>query len=273
MDKRTFLFVISLSLALFAVNLFFQNQNQESLRDWSSQQQTKRIQKQKALETEIAQRTVTASQLPLTTVYADEEGKTFLTTGILIDQSLLTLSWNNAPPQKVFAKSGTDQKLTSFQVRFAPKEIGGPLLYQEKPVVLKIGALPEFGRFDLQMITAFPGQSQKPYDITLGEFTDGHFAVPLADLIKLENESEGKEAVSRVPQGNALVLMKTSEGFLPVGIYLHNQNKLDKGTGTLDLQTSNQNRNQHGTETSREIFRPRKCLSAIGFFQLWRSTR
>lgn len=52
MDKRLLTFVISLSLTLFFVNLYFQKQNDENLRVWNEQQKLKKEQQTKDLEEE-----------------------------------------------------------------------------------------------------------------------------------------------------------------------------------------------------------------------------
>lgn len=50
MDKRTIIFAITLSLTLFAVNLFFQHQNTKQKQEWVAEQQKKNLAKQKETE-------------------------------------------------------------------------------------------------------------------------------------------------------------------------------------------------------------------------------
>lgn len=45
MDRRTFLFVIALSLTLFVLNIFFQQQNEQKRQEWVAQQKQKQVQK------------------------------------------------------------------------------------------------------------------------------------------------------------------------------------------------------------------------------------
>lgn len=47
MDKRTILFVVSLSLTLFLVNLFFQSQNIQKKEEWVNQQKNKKSEEKK----------------------------------------------------------------------------------------------------------------------------------------------------------------------------------------------------------------------------------
>lgn len=52
MDKRTILFVIALSLTLFGVNLFFQQQNVRTKQEWLTKKQTDQAKKETAVEAE-----------------------------------------------------------------------------------------------------------------------------------------------------------------------------------------------------------------------------
>src|SRR5689334_23791 len=105
MDKRTFLFVIALSLTLFGLNLFFQYYNGQRQQEWQQQQRASQALKEKKLSEEWARRTASPSTLPLTTLFKDSEGHEPLTMGLLIDGQLLTLSWVERLPSIIYAKS------------------------------------------------------------------------------------------------------------------------------------------------------------------------
>ncbi len=222
MDKRTLFFMLAVAVAFFFVNFFFQYQNQESMRQWNLQQLAKKSQKIIQLESEINDRTAKASSLPLMELFADEKGAEFLTVAALDGQTLLTASWNNTPPQKVFArKLGTKEGLAEYFLTFAPETVHGPLLYRQGvPGKLLIGNLPDFGKFDLQIVFLHSEKQTEHYTIVYGDYTDGHFLIPLEKLHQLK--SDVKEEI--LPpleelQGQGIVLLKTADGYLPVGIY------------------------------------------------------
>ena len=63
MDKRTLLFVISLSLSLMVINAFFDYQNQDTKTEWLKEQTNKSKQKILQLEKLIEERTVNSKFL------------------------------------------------------------------------------------------------------------------------------------------------------------------------------------------------------------------
>lgn len=104
MDKRSLLFVVALSFTLFAVNYFFTYQSQETNKQWIEQQQTRKIEQQKKLGADIAERTAKSSDLPLVDVYGDHAATQHLATAIRDDNSLLVLAWTDPMPASVFNK-------------------------------------------------------------------------------------------------------------------------------------------------------------------------
>ena len=82
MDKRTLIFVVSLTLALFAANIFFTYQDQEKNQQWIQQQQAKKTQQLQKLTADIKERTAKPEDLPLVELYRDKEGKEYLSSGV-----------------------------------------------------------------------------------------------------------------------------------------------------------------------------------------------
>jgi YidC/Oxa1 family membrane protein insertase len=224
MEKRHLLLFLVIAVSFFFVNIFFQYQNQEQLKQWNELQQTKKVTKIKQLEDEISLRSAKAADLPLVEVYADAANQEFLTMGILDENTVLTLSWDNHPPQKIYAKPLNSQQASQeYYIMYTPKSLGGALLYRQglqEP--LNIGTLPDFGHYDLQIISLFPTIKQKPYFITVGDYTDSHLTVPIEELKKLKNDLEKQESL--IPERlleDGIILFKTSKGYLPVAIYDH----------------------------------------------------
>ena len=208
MDKRTILFVLSLTFTLFFVNIYFERQNRDTLKEWQLRQEAKKDKKIKGLESEIASRTEKEQDLPLVKIYRDQAGRNTLTTGIHIDDAILTLSWRENLPKTIYAQQ------REYTLAFSPDQVGGPALYRRGPEKdLPIANLPHFGTYDLQLVTP------QPLRITLGNFSDGHFSIPTQEL----SELKGEEAAAI---GNAFVLMKTDRGYLPIAVYNHAANSL-----------------------------------------------
>lgn len=228
MDKRTILFVLCLTLAMFGINWYFEGQNQEKLKHWTEQQKAKNLQSQQKLEKEISQKTMDASALPLVNLYADEAGQQFLTTGVEIEKGILALSWENkTAPETVYVRKPheTSQPLPA-KILATESKAGEPLIYafdgQDK---LKVGYLPDFGSFDLQLVE--PNLKGTP-KIFLGEYKDGHLSIPAVRLSNLKQdliESEKRQEV-KLPE-NSIALLKTAAGYLPVGVYEHATNSLE----------------------------------------------
>ncbi len=73
MDKRTLIFVFSLTLALFVVNLFFEDQRQDSLKEWHEQQRTH----QTAEKSQIAPEAAPSLSLPVPTEVGERQEEKF----------------------------------------------------------------------------------------------------------------------------------------------------------------------------------------------------
>lgn len=227
MDKRTILFVLCLTLALFGVNWYFEGQNQEKLKHWTEQQKAKNLQTQHALVKEIEQRTVDAHSLPLVNLYTDEQASQFLTTGVEIEGGVLALNWDNKQvPQTVYSrKSHETGQAQALHALFSEPKKGQPAAYvSAEQKKIKIGYLPDFGSYDLQLIE--PTQTGEP-KILLGQYKDGNLTIPAIKLAYLKREMAEPEKRQdvRLPS-NAIALLKTTTGFLPVGMYENATNSL-----------------------------------------------
>lgn len=211
MDKRTILFVIALSLTLFLVNIFFQYQNVEKKQEWLSQQRMKEALKEKTLREEVAQRTAPLSALPLVSLYDQAQSDTPLAIGVFNHNSVLSLSWTHQQPSTIYVKDPDSSEMQEYHLTYQEEGLGKPVVYQAKKTDrLQIGNLPAFGRYDLQLLSIPPKEPQAA-NVTLGEYTDGRFSIPLAKNFQSENHAVG--------QFQTIVLLKTTQGYLPVGFY------------------------------------------------------
>ena len=224
MDKRTLFFVIALSLALFGVNMYFDQGRQESLKTWNEQQRGAKLQKLQQLEEEVSAQTAPIADLPLTPLFADAAGKQFLTTGILVENNILTLSWSSELPQTIFAKTAPSNGLKEYNLAFLPGTIGEPVLYQMgEAKALASGDLPVFGTFALQLITP-ANAATAPVVTHIGNYTNGRFTTLKQQIDQLKKETSPDHLTS-APSSNAIALIKGSKGYLPVGFYNANKNQ------------------------------------------------
>jgi YidC/Oxa1 family membrane protein insertase len=222
MEKRHFLFFIAIAISFFLVNLYFQYQHQGQVTEWNAKQKERKLKKIKQLEADIAQHSTNSSQLPLVEIYADAGKTQFLTSGVLDENNVITLAWDDHPPQNIFARPINSSKTPQeYYITYASNYAGGPIVYRKGlPSPLLIGNLPDFGKFDLQLVSLSPFHKEKPYFITIANYTDGHFTIPLEVLNKLKSEAAG-EGISSLEKDiqDGVLLLNTAKGYLPVAVY------------------------------------------------------
>ncbi len=206
MDRRTFIFLILMAATFFGMNLFFSYHQQESNRQWVSAQEQSKAQKQKALSADIARRTLTEAELPLIELYEDETGTRPLTTAVQAPGGLLTLAWTHNMPQKVYVGK------RAYSLKSA-SGLSLPAVYlASDATTLTVAAPAELGTYELQVITPSV-DNPKAVSIALGELKDGHF-----NLVATQLNPELRQQFA-LPTANSIVLRKTAQGYLPLGIY------------------------------------------------------
>lgn len=194
MDRRTLLFVISLTLALWGVNWFFESRGLEEKREWLEKKNALESKKIEELSREINRKTVKPGQLPIIKI---EEPLKY---AIAFDSYLFAEKHMDAP-KTLEAKGNTYEK----QVEQAP----GFIIYaKEDPKALNIPSIPHFGHWDLQIISLAPEPQ-----ILFATIDDGHFSIPLHELNELKGEPKKEVA-------DSLVVQKTKDGWAPVAFYI-----------------------------------------------------
>lgn len=210
MDRRSFLFVMSLTLTLFLVNYYFQSQNEDQLRAWSKQQNAKKSHQIQELEKNIQENTAKLSEFNFTDTFTDENK--FVGNGFLQGDSLLLISASTTPPINIKTKEAR------FILAGNPEAASQPLLYRSQDQSkLLYTTLPEFGVFKVQLVIPPKKEDSLP-QVYLAEFIDGRFVIPQNQLYNLKkdlNESPLPEKIDH----DGIVLFKTPEGYLPLGIY------------------------------------------------------
>ncbi len=208
MDKRTIFFVLSLSLTLLAVNMFFEQRNQGQYKEWHAQEKVKKQQKITELQEEISNKTSAFQDLPVVSL-SDKEG-TPLTKGVLVNDVVITTQWNQDLPEMVYVEG------SNYQLLFDKLE--GPVVYgKNKQSLVRTADLPYFGSYDLQLVSFDPDQ------VLLGSYIDGSFSIPATELQSLKKDIEEEAKEIKLPR-TAIVLMKSGGDYLPVGLYLSKNN-------------------------------------------------
>lgn len=221
MDRRSIIFALAAFAALFAVNYYFNWQYEEELRQWRTEQKVKKEKKLADLKSEIDTKTAQADQLPLAFLYSDEAAKEFLSAAVINGDALLTFSWNNNPPKRVYARSSKSQEAVKpYDLTYSAEHTGELLIYQAgEAKKMPIGDLPDIGSYDLQVVELFPGNIQMPFLIQLAKYEDGTLTLDQERINALQKELQPDLNISPKPANHGIVLMKEKERYVPVALY------------------------------------------------------
>ena len=231
MDKRTIFFIFSFVAAMYLVNMFFESQRQENLHQWSQQQVAKKKEKIKELTEEAAQHTAKSTDLPIVEIYADNQAKDYLINGVRSGNAIITRLWTKNPPKKIFAKKSGSTDIQEFYLANILEEQPYVAVYQQKAQdLLKIGELPDFGKFDLQLVTI-----QKPSEVFLGVYEDGSLIILKEKISQLQREVE-EQSPEPITVSDSIALLKTNDGYLPVAIYDQKEKNLIRLTDLSGLE-------------------------------------
>ena len=260
MDKRTLIFVFSLVLALFGVNIFFEQQRTSSMREWNEQQAGKKTEKLAKLEKEIDSRTATLDSLPLATLFADAQLTQPLSTAVKGGEAYLTLAWQKELPKQVYIrdinKEGKGIRLTLAN---EPEESGSPVIYRASSSdKLRTDAVQELGRYDLQLL--MPSPSREESIVLLGEYADGQVTLPGETAAALKKAIGSETGPFSLRDAVALVKTKSSSNensFLPVAIFRAASKRLewlDAFPGMDELTLRQKSREQTTPQRGEETF-------------------
>lgn len=190
MDKRSLLFVFSLSAAFFGIHAWFDSRNVEAKRIAIEKGKEETSRRQKEMEREVASRTASVDLLPVAHLFKDREGKEKIASGVCCEGVYVA-----------FAKESPRMAFAQDSGRFVELELiskGDPVCYRKKGVgVVNIPAIPNDCPVDLQLLTV--GDEIR---VVLGEQRGKTTVLPFHYL-----------------EENAIALMKEGDSFVPVGIY------------------------------------------------------
>lgn len=212
MDKRTVLFVIAMSCALFLVNFYFHRQHEEELKTWHQQQIAKKEEKLKQINNEIRSQAISLSNLPIVEIYSDEQTTQSISKGFLSNQTILTFGNVQDLPSKAFIKrNGETQGFSLINETFPQSLVA---YSKDKSSVLQVGELSDFGDYSLQLLSFAPEKSWA------GQYTEGQLTILEEQALRLTNELKSKEnqAQEAFPNFNALALIRIKNEWIPVGV-------------------------------------------------------
>lgn len=212
MDKRTLIFVFSLTLALFGINMYFENQNLARMKEWNEQQRVKKTKQLAELSSEIEQKTISIDTFPQVKIRSEESGP-IIATGYIKDGQVLTLAWDSQLPKDVFIEDSSGKK-EKVALANTVNAAGDPAIYQTKKGKLQTASISLASQQDLQLLEMGPEPK-----VFYAFFDEGAVAIPVEKREKLERElsEEVKKEALRV--GPSLVLARIRDAYLPIGVF------------------------------------------------------
>jgi YidC/Oxa1 family membrane protein insertase len=183
MDKRTLIFIISVTATLGLVNWYFESQSIESKKEWIAQKKEQDVKKGKALQEEINANTAQLKDLPI--VSLTQQDNTALGKGLQFEDYLFTLLPKDL--ETVYLDGASYAKIPELDTQFGvfAKQGAKPLNAPHSPL---------FGTYQIQIVTLMPEPK-----VTPGKIVDGK-------LILIENQARmllGEEPLT-LPDGFAL---------------------------------------------------------------------
>lgn len=194
MDKRSLLFVIAVSAAFFGVHSLFDWQRVDAIKAAQIKLQEETAKKQQEQEIQVASRTATLDQLPIVSIFADEECAEKIATGVSVGDFFLSLAWKEQLPAKAYIFS--KDQLFAVELATTAANIQDPVIYKRyNAKTTKIPTIPTDCPADLQLLTP-------SLNVVLGEQRGNSFLTPFHYI-----------------EEPAIAFLKSGEQFLPVGIY------------------------------------------------------
>ena len=192
MNKRFFIFVLSMTALFFFINQYYTSKKQKEYQEYQAKQEEVSKEKRLSQDKNISDRTAKIKDLPVVRIY--DEGKPVSWAVETEKDSYLTISWQSNWPEtltvdgKNVALIQTDDHFALYSASSHP---GISSMY-----------IPQVGTHDLQVVT-FIGSDEA--EVVLAEFDDGQLFFP-----------------AFLPQKDAIVLYQFEGTYFPVGVYKSN---------------------------------------------------
>ncbi|WP_148258984.1 membrane protein insertase YidC [Simkania negevensis] len=198
MNTRSMIFVIGLTAILFFVNQHFTSKRQQEYAEERKQQELVQKEQMSTVKQELEQRTASAKQLPLTRLFEDLQGHTFLSWSVISsDDSYLTMNWAEKMPKQIYVQKGSN--FIPVHLITGETGVGKLSLYSaaHQPEIVST-YVPQIGMQDVQLVTFLNGAVQ----VTLAEYENGQMLFP-----------------AETPSSNAIAMYQLEGAYLPVGLY------------------------------------------------------
>lgn len=198
MNTRSIILVIGMTAVLFFVNQYFTSKRQQEYAEERKQQELVQKEQLSTVKQELAQRTATAKQLPLSRLFDDLQGRSFLSWSVVSSEdSYLALNWAEKMPKQIYVQKGNN--FIPVHLITGETGVGKLSLYSSahQPEIIST-YVPQIGMQDIQLVNFSEGTVQ----VTLGEYENSQMLFP-ADS----------------PTSNAIAMYKLEGAYLPVGLY------------------------------------------------------
>lgn len=218
MEKRTLIFVISLSLTLFLTNIFFESFNGQNRQEWRRKQLAKQAKKLDQIEKKLQSLAV----IPVSSIFGDAQLQKSLGTAHLSGNTLFPLPSTRQLPSQVYTRSAETGQVLTFN-RLASDALGTQKvdLYQlsgSPTPTIDLEPIHRQGSYDFLLVYS---KDQKTHE-TIGEIRNGKLNLPIQTLVKARPDKWKEEA----PSGNALAFRKINGKILPIGIYRSDKDEI-----------------------------------------------
>jgi YidC/Oxa1 family membrane protein insertase len=210
--------MICLIVTLFGVNQYFNKQEMERLRKWRAHHEAVAARQEQARQTELEGRLAPLSELPLVE-YMEGEDRAI---AAWWDGQLLRIGRSENPQDITVLEAGQEE--VTYTLRSTPAIEGAPLIYSaDAQLRLESVDLQAYQTTDVQLV--YMDVESGTVKQGLGIYERGTFRL-----------------ISKEPTQNAVALIETAAGYLPVGFYNSQEQRLIKLSDTpsivafLDLQ-------------------------------------
>lgn len=189
MDKRNFLFFITVMLSVFLVQVFFGYRDQQRKAAYAEELAAWKAQRRSVLLEEMQDRAVTTGDLPLIALRSSSEASPIW--GIQVEDHIFTLAKNG--PETLFAEGDTETVWTLSQagqgVSVYSRDLAAPL---------KTAGWPHAETQAIHLVQLM----QESPSVIFAAIDHGHFT-PLGET----------------PKDDAIAVVRVKDGYLPIAIY------------------------------------------------------
>ncbi|MCI5052196.1 MAG: membrane protein insertase YidC [Simkaniaceae bacterium] len=197
MDRKSIIFILLLTVALFFSNQWFASGNEEAIEQKRQEEQQKQAQASERLQSDLRKRTARPSDLPLTVLYSDAAGKDPVAYAIMNGDVYISQAWTGDLPEHVYVRAGK-KGIEKLNRMIDANNSQKAIVYGTTKPQIDSAYLPTIGMSDVQVVSL----NASGIVIKLAEYEDGRLYFP-----------SGK------PEVNSIVLYNFDGNYMPVGFW------------------------------------------------------